>query len=129
MKKFPYEDIVHLSEPELIRPRMTLQQRAAQFMPFAALTGYDEAIAASSRREETRRELSEDEKQLLDEALVRLQKISRTHPSLKAVYYDETAHRYRTVQGELTGCRPAERWLDISCVRIAFDDLFSLQIM
>ncbi len=40
-----YEDIIHTQRPEpRNHPRMTMHQRAAQFAPFAALTGYGDAI-------------------------------------------------------------------------------------
>ncbi|MCD7774868.1 MAG: hypothetical protein LUG85_05070 [Clostridiales bacterium] len=48
---FPYEDIVNL--PHYVsktRPQMPMEDRAAQFSPFAALTGYDEAIEAAERK-------------------------------------------------------------------------------
>ena len=44
MKK-QYDDIIHLPHHvSKIRPQMSMQDRAAQFSPFAALTGYDAAI-------------------------------------------------------------------------------------
>ena len=44
-EKSPYEDIIDLPHPELKRhPRMPHDKRAAQFAPFAALTGYEDAI-------------------------------------------------------------------------------------
>ena len=36
-----YEDIINLSRPVSNRPKMSLEQRSAQFAPFAALTGYE----------------------------------------------------------------------------------------
>lgn len=39
-----YEDIIHLSRPESYYPSMPLEDRAAQFAPFAALSGHKEAI-------------------------------------------------------------------------------------
>ena len=40
-----YDDIINLPHPEPKQhPRMSMSQRAAQFAPFAALTGYEEAI-------------------------------------------------------------------------------------
>lgn len=40
-----YDDIINLEHPTSRRhPRMSIQARAAQFAPFAALTGYDEII-------------------------------------------------------------------------------------
>lgn len=46
-----YEDIIHLPHPVSKRhPQMPLPDRAAQFAPFAALTGYDEAIRETANR-------------------------------------------------------------------------------
>ena len=51
MTKWPYEDIVNLPHHVSKKhPAMSLEQRAAQFAPFAALTGYDAAIAETARR-------------------------------------------------------------------------------
>lgn len=49
MKK-QYDDIIHLPHHvSKIRPQMSMQDRAAQFSPFAALTGYDAAIKETGR--------------------------------------------------------------------------------
>ena len=45
MKNEKYSDIINLPHPDpRTRPRMSLSDRAAQFAPFAALTGYDDAV-------------------------------------------------------------------------------------
>ena len=45
-----YDDIIHLPHHvSLIRPQMPMQDRAAQFSPFAALTGYDAAVKETAR--------------------------------------------------------------------------------
>ncbi len=65
-----YDDIIHLSRPEsAAHPPMPRAARAAQFSPFAALTGYDAAVAETARLTDSRIELTEDKKQLLDERL------------------------------------------------------------
>ena len=65
-----YEDIIHCSRPASgRRARMTNYDRAAQFSPFAALTGFDAAIAETGRLTDDRIQLDEDEKQLLDRQL------------------------------------------------------------
>ena len=65
-----YADIIHLPHHRsLTRPPMSNYDRAAQFSPFAALTGYDAAVAETARLTDSRIELTEDEKQLLDEKL------------------------------------------------------------
>ncbi|MBR5661878.1 MAG: hypothetical protein IKW99_10045 [Bacteroidales bacterium] len=48
-----YDDIINLPHPTSKRyPRMPLAERAAQFSPFAALTGYDSAIAETAKKVE-----------------------------------------------------------------------------
>jgi len=49
----PYDDIIHLPHPvSATHPRMSMQHRAAQFAPFAALTGHHDAIRATAERHE-----------------------------------------------------------------------------
>lgn len=45
-----YEDMLDLPRPEPIRPRMSAVDRAAQFAPFAALTGFDDEIQEAAGR-------------------------------------------------------------------------------
>ena len=55
-----YDDIINL--PHHVSPtrqRMSMHDRAAQFAPFAALVGYDDAVAETARLTETRLELNE----------------------------------------------------------------------
>lgn len=50
-----YADIIHLPHPiSKSHPQMSRQDRAAQFSPFAALTGYEEVIQETARRVEER---------------------------------------------------------------------------
>lgn len=70
---FPYKDI--LGKPHPIskhHPQMSLLERAAQFSPFAALRGYEDAISESGRITKKRPELSEDAKRELDEKLQKI---------------------------------------------------------
>jgi hypothetical protein len=62
-----YEDIIHLPHHVSVRhPQMSRQDRAAQFAPFAALTGHKDAIREIERLTERKRRLSEDCRQILD---------------------------------------------------------------
>ena len=71
-------EMVHVSET---RPRMDRQNRAAQFSPFAALTGYDAAVVETARLTDRRIELSEDEKARLNEKFQIL--LERVHEAPK----------------------------------------------
>ena len=65
---------------------MTPLERAAQFSPFAALTGYDAAIAESARLTEEKAELGEWEMEELDEKLHLLLSASG-HPLITVTYF------------------------------------------
>lgn len=68
-----YEDIINLPHPvSSTRARMSPMERAAQFSPFAALTGYDAAVEETARLTCQRIELDEDARIELNEALVEL---------------------------------------------------------
>ena len=65
-----YDDIIDLPRPISARhPRMPMGDRAAQFSPFAALTGHGAAIAETARLTDQKIELAEDEKAVLDQKL------------------------------------------------------------
>lgn len=65
-----YDDILYLPRPVSTRhPRMPRANRAAQFSPFAALTGYDAVIRETGRVTQTERELTEERKWELDRRL------------------------------------------------------------
>ena len=65
-----YDDIIHLPHPTSVRhPRMSMIDRAAQFSPFQALTGYGDAIQETARLTGEKVELTEEEKAVLDEKL------------------------------------------------------------
>ena len=62
-----YDDIINLSHHVSSRhPQMPMMNRAAQFSPFAALTGYDDAVRETARLTDEKIELDEYEKEELD---------------------------------------------------------------
>lgn len=86
----PYEDIIHLPHHQSSnRPHMSLYDRAAQFSPFAALTGFDGVIAETSRLTDQKIELSEYERALLDQKLSLIDDELRkgNHPEITVVYF------------------------------------------
>lgn len=69
-----YDHILHLPHPVSSKHSpMTNYDRAAQFSPFAALTGFEDAIGEAGRLTDFQAELDEDEKALLNERLMELQ--------------------------------------------------------
>ena len=90
MSKDPhrYDDIIHLPHHQSqVHPHMSLSDRAAQFSPFAALTGYDDAVQETARLTESRIELDENTRVLLDEQLRLLQINLEEHPFVTFTYF------------------------------------------
>lgn len=69
------------------RRRMTLEERAAQFSAFAALSGYDEEIDETARLTSPREAMSEDEIAELDAAFQRLLDSESEHPTVTVTYF------------------------------------------
>ena len=83
-----YEDIMELPHHQSSRrPHMPLNERAAQFSPFAALTGYEAAITEAGRLTESFRELDENEKAALDEMLQYLRKNKEARPEITILHF------------------------------------------
>lgn len=83
-----YDDIInlphHVSEK---RARMSMLDRAAQFSPFAALVGYDAAIAETARMTDFRMELTESAKAALNDTLQEIAQIVKTNPKVRVTYF------------------------------------------
>lgn len=68
-----YDDMLHIPHPEPTdHPRMPLETRAAIFSPFAALSGYDDAVTETARLTDEKIELSEAQREELDRRLATL---------------------------------------------------------
>ena len=99
-----YDDIISLPHPEpRTHPRMSLHDRAAQFSPFAALTGHSAAIAGTGRLTDSRITLDESEMARVDAALQRLRELLPQAPAVSITYFvpDErkAGGSYQTITG------------------------------
>ena len=83
-----YDDIKHLSRPQYddLHP-MSMHDRAAQFSPFAALVGYDDAVAETARLTDSKVELTEDEMSELNADLNRLLDSLDEQPQISVTYF------------------------------------------
>ena len=101
-----YDDIIHLPHHRSKRrSRMSLQDRAAQFSPFAALTGFDSAIEETGRITDSRIELEEYGHALLNEKMALLQEQIKDQPQVSITYFCPDARKsggaYREVSGRI----------------------------
>lgn len=101
-----YDDIIDL--PHHVSPRragMILADRAAQFSPFAALTGYEDVIEETGRLTEGITELTESAWESLNEKLYFLSQHASQNPSVTVTWFvpDErkSGGRYVTATGQI----------------------------
>ena len=90
-----YDDIKHLTRPQYddLHP-MSMHDRAAQFSPFAALVGYDDAVAETARLTDSKLDLTEDEMSLLNANLNRLLDSLDEQPQISVTYF--VPDKYKT---------------------------------
>ncbi len=101
-----YDDIIHLPHPEpTTRPRMAMENRAAQFSPFAALTGFGAAINEAGRETEEKLELSEDTIDMINARLAVIGQHIKEKPSVAVTYFlpdkKKPGGKYVTVSGNV----------------------------
>ena len=101
----PYEDIIHLPHPSsTTHPHMSAYDRAAQFAPFAALTGHDAAITETARLTETRVELDEYSKADLNRRLCILQDRMDEQPEVSITYFQPDTKKSGGAYITAAGC-------------------------
>lgn len=128
-----YGDIIHLPHPVSEKhPRMPMQDRAAQFSPFAALTGYEEAIYETGRLTEERAELDEEEKAILDRKQRLLLEKLYERPALTVTFFvpDEkkSGGRYVTKTGNLKRIDLIQRWMLLTDgTKISLEDVKNIE--
>ncbi len=99
-----YDDIIHLPHHvSKVHPQMAPGDRAAQFSPFAALTGYEDVLEEAGRLTGERIELDEDAKIILDEKLQMIQEQITARLQVEITYFvpDEkkAGGAYNTAEG------------------------------
>ena len=83
-----YDDIINLPHHISAKhPRLSKEQRAAQFAPFAALTGYGDAIKETARITEDRIELDEEEKKKIDNKILELKNKITEKPKVTITFF------------------------------------------
>jgi hypothetical protein len=132
-EKSPYEDIIDL--PHHVsgkHPPMDMEKRAAQFMPFRALTGYEDAVAETARLTQRKIDLSEEEKADLDMGLrILVEKLSE-RPKIQVTYFMPDEYKeggsYEVLTGRVRRIDPIEKCLVFTDgAVIPLEDILSLE--
>jgi hypothetical protein len=97
------------------RPPMSRLNRAAQFSPFAALTGYDDLVAESARTTDGKIELSEDEQADINRKLTMIQDHLGESPQISVTYFSpdqfKSGGEYLTRVGVVRKVNPLDQFL------------------
>ncbi len=132
-EKNPYEDILHCPHPISTRhAAMTKLDRAAQFAPFAALTGYEDAISEEARLTEPKICQEESCRQDLDRVCQYLQNYIKERPMITVTYFQPDARKtggaYRKVTQRLKQLDEYDRCL-VLCTgqEISMEDIVAIE--
>lgn len=132
-----YDDIINMPHHSSYkRAHMSLHDRAAQFSPFAALTGYDDSVKEAARITESEIILSEEEKSSLNTTLhFLLDKLGTCgkndeKPLIKVTYFVKDSYKsggsYITRTGTLNKIDTDKHNLIIDELLIFFDDIIEI---
>lgn len=84
-----YSDIINIERPVFKMNKMSAYERAAQFSPFAALSGHDKAIQETVRNTQEKKFFYENYKNLLDYNLQKILKKINLNPKIRVVYFEK----------------------------------------
>lgn len=128
--EYRYADIMHLPHHVSSRhPQMSMADRAAQFSPFAALTGHDAAIAEAARQTEQRPLLTNYRK---EEISALLQHAIHTASKIRIDYFIKDARKcggsIASVRGKIAKASEHERLIIMEDgTRIPIDDIIAAE--
>lgn len=128
----PYDDIINLPHHVSKKyPPMPMQNRAAQFSPFAALNGHGEAIRENLRETEERRELGEYDREVLDRKLNFLLEHLAERPEVTVTYFlpdcRKEGGKYIEISGAIKKIDFYQGFLEMEDgTKIQLEDVFAL---
>lgn len=132
--KNDYEDILHLPHhTSKIHPQMKRNDRAAQFAPFAALTGHDEAIKETSRIVEQKLDLDEYQKTMINQTLNYIKEHIKENLKISLTYFLQdsikTGGMYLNITDEVKKIDDFEHIIILqNHHQILFEDIYSIDI-
>ncbi len=130
-----YDDIIDLPHHvSPTRPHMPMPDRAAQFMPFRALTGYEDTVRETARLTEERPALTEEEKAVIDGKLQLLAEKLSDQPQVTLTYFrpdrKKAGGAYVTLTGRLKKIDDHGGALVLAGgERILLEDILDIQII
>ncbi|MBQ9511073.1 MAG: hypothetical protein IJR55_05225 [Clostridia bacterium] len=134
-----YDDIIQLPHHVSSRRKhMSNYERAAQFSPFAALTGYEDIISETARLTDERVELSDEYREAIERKLQKiydnLEEDPEVNPEVNIVYFSadekKSGGKYITVSGRIKYVDEIERTIAMrGGDKIYIDDIYGVEIV
>ena len=126
-----YEDIIKLTRPKSKHPHLGIDSRAAQFAPFAALTGYDSAVRETARLTKKKIELCDELKEVINTKLNYIENNIKDRYIITVTYFikDEKKDggRYESYSGIIKRVNNVEKFIKFEDNKlIEFDNILSL---
>ena len=126
-----YDDIINLKRPESGHMPMSITNRAAQFAPFSALTGYDEAIKETSRITSEKHELSDGKIEIINNKLNEIK--SNEIKRVKITYFvkdkSKSGGEYITEEVDIKKIDIYNEKLVCLKLSISFDDILEIDLI
>ncbi len=123
-----YDDIInsrrHVSKKY---PPMKREDRAAQFSPFAALTGFSGVIESATKEPLVRADIGEEREKELNGKIKNLAKKIKSRPKAVVTYYSDEEGRYVTKNVILRQINAELKFISTDCGRIDFDCIFDIR--
>ena len=129
-----YSDIIDLPYTKSDRhPHMSIRDRAAQFAPFSALTGYSDTVNEAGRRTESEKKLDDYQISEINMGLQYIFENLKSIPKISVTYFipDKSKHggKYVTLNDYVQAIDDYEKMIELSCGEIIrFEQIISLSI-
>ena len=133
-----YDNIInmthHISKKH---PQMSMEMRSAQFAPFAALTGYEDAVEETGRLTSNRIDIDEELKINLDEKLRLIQEKIHIQPEVNFTYFvpdlKKDGGEYVTIKGKVIKIDEYKHIIIVKCkldeVKIKISEIINIEII
>jgi len=126
-----YANIINLEHPtSKVHPRMNKEDRAAQFAPFAALTGYAEAINEAGRLVDKKRELTDEEKLIISNRINYLIENKDKDYEVIIIYFiadlKKDGGKYLSINGVIKKVDIVNRFIMVNKKKIYIEDIIMI---
>lgn len=129
-----YDDIINLTRPISKHPKLSIDSRAAQFAPFAALTGYDEQVKETARITSDKVILDEDALEKINNKLDYINKNFNDNILVNVTYFipdkKKSGGKYVDIKGTVTKIKIVEEYIVIDCkTTIPMNNIIDIEII